>query len=315
MSKTEINPVCAICNKFFIKTNKKIVTCRPCEHLIHEECYNDKYLQCKICNSSISEIISEDKLSENDQIFNDIKSIKKRSTDFNYFSIILLILRIPMVFIIFIIFSILDITWLLENKHARSFLIRLSMYTCGYKITVHNKEKLNDINKIYVINHHCLIDPFIAYSVKCCVGIASTSILNSFLKRSIANRLRPLYVSRGKTDGILTTTEKICNYIDTTGSLGIFPQGTMIHEEYLSPFRTGAFVGGKTVQPIIIKYNKRVHGLSMFDLLKYWSVNVDVIVLDTIDNTTVETTDEVFDLMFENGNFKLSRISNRAIKD
>jgi 1-acyl-sn-glycerol-3-phosphate acyltransferase len=126
-----------------------------------------------------------------------------------------------------------------------------------------------------------------------------------------------LIVKRG-TDK--NTVKKMHDYIRDNKDLCIFPEGLITHPNILCRFRTGSFHTGFPVQPIIVKYNPHVYDNSATKfLLKAMSqegITATVQILDPVyPPFTQEKIEIVRHMMAEAGNFAISRVSNRSVKD
>ena len=137
-----------------------------------------------------------------------------------------------------------------------------------------------------------------------------------YLKHLI-NLLPLLLIDRGKTSN---TVEKLKEFVDTKRSLCLFPEGIMTHQNTLSTFRTGAFMTGHPVQPIILKYKPYIYDTSMNNyitkLFSQEKITVTMTILDIeqppFDNNKIEM---IRHKMAKAGNFALSRVSNKDVVD
>ena len=185
-------------------------------------------------------------------------------------------------------------------------------------IKIKGKEKLNNnIKKIYIANHTSYIDSAILFHVLKCGFMAASFTKDIWYLKHLINLLPLLLIDRGKTSN---TVEKLKEFVDTKRSLCLFPEGIMTHQNTLSTFRTGAFMTGHPVQPIILKYKPYIYDTSMNNyitkLFSQEKITVTMTILDIeqppFDNNKIEM---IRHKMAKAGNFALSRVSNKDVVD
>jgi 1-acyl-sn-glycerol-3-phosphate acyltransferase len=94
----------------------------------------------------------------------------------------------------------------------------------------------------------------------------------------------------------------------------IFPEGMLTHYKSICKFRSGAFVTGYPVQPIIIKYKQNVFDLLGFDMLCQEQIDVEVYVCNPIETDgSKDSIEKIRSHMAKLGEFFLSDVSNRKI--
>jgi len=176
-----------------------------------------------------------------------------------------------------------------------------------------------DINtKIVIIpNHTHYIDSFILFYLFKSGFVTSDIINKTDIGKVIASKSNLLIFKRGQDTNMV---EKIKEYLEEHKKIVMYPEGAMGNINTLMRFRTGAFYTGAAVCPIIIKYNpfpwdddfKRM----VFKLISQNEITVDVQINDLIyPPFNDEKIDKVRNYMAKLGNLKLSRVSNKFIKE
>jgi lysophosphatidylcholine acyltransferase/lyso-PAF acetyltransferase len=193
--------------------------------------------------------------------------------------------------------------------------------TANVKLTINNKHLDKDIKKIYVVNHSSALDTIICIKALECGFMFSSMVKKlSFLDKFIET-YPCLVINRGSTNNFV---KQMKEFIDINKKLFIFPEGLITHNKTLAQFRTGAFVTGYPVQPVIIKYNIQMNTNSdikkcLFDIFSHNEINATLTFLPIIENKQnmkpAEFANYTRLIMAKYGNLYLSRISNRFIKD
>jgi len=111
---------------------------------------------------------------------------------------------------------------------------------------------------IIVSNHSSYLDIFLLMTSSEHVPgfVAKSEVENIPVAGWISHFWRCLYVERVTKPGKKSVTEQIQERAARTDfpPIVIFPEGTTTNNKYILPFKTGAFVGGHCVKPVIIKF-------------------------------------------------------------
>jgi 1-acyl-sn-glycerol-3-phosphate acyltransferase len=313
-----INSKCS-CGKPLI-SDFKLVLLLPCEHLMHIKCLRRlKFAKCLICYTNIRRVMTfeqikhciEHKNGQFIQNYIDMVSVSNfmKNTEINYPN---LLCRAP--HSMKLINNFINTT---REKEAYDIINEL-FELIDLKIIVKNKHLLNiNEKKVYIANHSSYIDPVILYMIVRCGFVSSDVIKNVWYAKHVPDILPLVLISRGKDKN---TVEKIKEYLDTKRSVCLFPEGMINHQDTLINFRTGAFVTGYPIQPMIIKYYPNVYDTDptnyLSKLLSQDNLRVEVTVMETeyppFDNNKIE---RIRQKMAKIGNMYLSRVSNRDVID
>ena len=345
-----VNYIC-YCKKYFYNKDS-IIILEPCGHMIHEKCINEYIflkldtnnlninnkkislinpieLQCPICDTNINRLLSEKKVKKNKKYLQhktDIESVKiDDSSVINYTLLPLGILKIT---------TCMNKLILANSENDILDTLEYLLKMCNIKIniidntknnpikftnnTIQWKNKLDsDANVVLISNHSNYIDSFILfYLFKC--GFVSSDFLNSTdIGRLIAAKCNVLIFKRGKDTNMV---QKIKEYLETQKSIVIYPEGGMGNPNTLFRFRTGAFYTGSPVCPIIIRYKPFIWDDDFKTFVFKLTTQTEIIVDVTINDLVYPPFDDrkinmVREYMAKVGNLKLSRVSNKGIKE
>jgi 1-acyl-sn-glycerol-3-phosphate acyltransferase len=307
----------------------------PCEHIVHQKCYwklkytipkkKDSKLVCPICFTLIQNVISEstiDQLTKQGntsafEIWKDMRAL--RFYDNNYSSKEMFFHRMPKLF-----YTIMQIknTPSEEKEKIRSLCKNMCDHL-NVNIDIVDKHLDIDIPKIYIANHSCFLDSFVLNMVLQCGFLGSGKQITNNMFSDILPKLVPLlHVERGKSN---KNVDKIKDFIKENKKLCIYPEGMQTALNTLGQFRTGAFYAGFPIQPVVIEYtNVYAHyedvGGFVYRLLAqdlHHPIGAKVTFLDVIHppfNVDYIVEKTRLDMAMV-GNFYLSRVSNREIKD
>lgn len=98
----------------------------------------------------------------------------------------------------------------------------------------------------------------------------------------------------------------------------IFPQSIFSSVDTISKFKTGAFTTNINVQPVVIKYKQDVSSLSMFYMLLYGRLDVELYILKTMERNNMsanEYKNVVYEKMLEESGLLRSNISSYDVVD
>jgi len=325
------NYICGCKNNFY--NNENIMMLLPCEHFIHEKCvyklilHNKK--QCLICNTFISDIISEDIINRKliyKQNKIDLLSIRiPNDCQINY-------MTLPMAIIKFN--AIMNKLIITQTKEELNDLVEHIMHLCNIKINIIDNTKKNpiiydnktikwinkkDINRKIVLTptHSHYIDSFIMYYLFKCGFVASDFINTIDIGRIIAQKADLLIFRRNKDKNMV---EKIKEYLKTHNRIVLYPEGALSNQNTIMEFRTGAFYTDASICPIVIKYDPFPYDDNMqkliFKLITAPEIKVTVIINDLFHPPfNKDSINKVRDIMAKSGNLDKSRVSNKLITE
>lgn len=334
MHKT-INSKC-ICKKNIMSKNDELLVIMPCQHIIHLSCL--KYInnnRCKICNIRICNILTffqiikylgnKKKLTNlyyfYSQLYIDMYAVQNVSelTQINYFN---LIIRLPNIMRCLYNFNSINPRPL--NSYASiNILQKLSQdifNICNIKIKIYGRNNIKNIKKVIICNHITAFDPLFLFRIFKCGFLGSHIIKENWIGNKLSQLLPLLLVKRGQNEN---NVEKIKKFINDYGSICLFPEGLIHNQKTLIKFRTGGFMTGYPVQPVIINIEPFINDYNMETLLmKVFSqneINVTIKILPIEYPKSNEFNKKEIELirqkMAQAGNLYLSRISNKDIKD
>ena len=309
----DINIMC-FCKKRL--WGSSIIILEPCEHLAHEKCVKN-IKQCPICKTKIDKIITEKILMkelhdkhtfELWQKYIDVLTVKGYSSPGNndpalFFTRLDSLINTSVKFL----YSI--------NYDDASRVINKLIDDCNIKINIIDKHKLNNSAKVYIVNHTSYLDGYIIDRVCDCRFISSNLILKTALGRKIAKLANMIILDRGKNGSNTVNTMK--ENLKKGYSITIFPEGMITSPKTLSKFRTGAFMTGFPVQPLLMKYDNPIQSEKasfLYYILSQKELNITITVLDVchgpFDKRKIEA---IRHDMACKGNMMLSRVSNRGL--
>lgn len=309
-----INCTCPSCKKIFTYTSDRILVVFPCQHLIHKKCYLYKNNTCFICNKNIEEWFTLEQLYNQytfkkiiyKQSIIDLLSVTIKQPKVSYFNVFLNTGTV--------------IDTLYEAFIGNGYNSLIDRFFSSSNVTILYKDMENYLatknkKKIFICNHHSLIDPAIIYRIFNSGFVANASAKNEPIVSSLYKKLPILYTDRRFS---CKTTDKINEHVQKHGSICIFPEGIVGNSKTLFKFRTGAFNSGHPVQPVVIKYSEDPSALDIKTLLlkilegNKVNIYVDILPLETgpFDENKIEL---IRTKMAVAGGFMLSRVSNRDI--
>jgi histidinol-phosphate aminotransferase len=185
---------------------------------------------------------------------------------------------------------------------------------------------LNDFNKCYdnniiVANHCSVLDEVILSSLFPNYTYLAAKISTKIpIISTILKKTGSIIVDR-KKKGKENIQEKINHHIKKKKII-IYPEGVMTNNQSIIKFKKGAFVPGKPVIPVILKYTDfkpswirgEDNGLSMlYGIFSKFSINVDVIILPTYIPSIEEKKNP--NLFSENVRICMSRNSDLPLSE
>lgn len=296
-----------------------MMTLIPCSHLMHVKCKNLlKNRSCPICKKYVTQVITFQTLVR--QIHQGNKKYYQNYVDMlsvshkypqgtpNFFR---LAYRSP-----FLLESLIRLSNI-NSRHQMNSLIKLLIDTCGIKIKIIGDHNYYKGKKVLICNHSTYLDPIPIYKVFKC-GFLGSAIVNHIwpINKSL-DQLPILIVNRGKNEN---TVDRMKKWIETNGDLCLFPEGMITHPKTLSTFRRGAFHVGYPIQPIVMTYDPYIYDPDFTNfgtkILSQGQINVTIRILPIqYPPFTNDHIIHIRDMMAKAGDFGLSRISNRSLKD
>jgi 1-acyl-sn-glycerol-3-phosphate acyltransferase len=178
---------------------------------------------------------------------------------------------------------------------------RIGPFLLGLKITIENKEILNETKPaITVSNHQHSYDLIIASLVQDyrTVTLGKSELKFIPLFGTVFWLAGNILINRGNRDKAKKTMSELNEYIKKNKlSINIFPEGTRNNSDVLLPFKKGAFYTAiETQVPIVINVVNRY--TSKIDLSKWQSVDIRVKVLQPV--STIGLTHADVDALMQN---------------
>ena len=322
-----INSRC-FCNED-LNTINKIVMVLPCCHFIHENCINKLLLSnikiCYICKNEFTSVLVEEKIKLlKDQNAINLKSIKQDNClniDYKIFANSLLTLT-SLVNKLLLINTNNEIMDLIE-KLLNDFKIKINILDNTknnpiiYKDSIIKWIKDNDKEITIIPNHSSYLDSIIIYYLFQCGFVGSSFLKSINIGKIIVDKCNILLFNRGEKTGMVN---KIKKYLKKNKKICIFPEGMISYNNTLVKFRTGSFYASKNVCPIVIKYNVDVHDDNIINFIYKCMIQkeiiVDVYINDLINGPFNDDKIEKCRIkMSKIGNFELSNVSNKFVKD
>lgn len=308
-----INSRC-VCGLGLSWSKDKTIMLEPCEHIFHKKCIN--FTNCPICNTKIKKYYTEEDLklvrkdSKYYQKYIDIVCVKniddKCKKDVGKF-----VINLP---IIMDLIGRLPFSRGFDQGHD---LCKDTLTLANVKLTIIGKKNIKNNNKIIIANHSSIMDFMIMFYVFKCGFLASNLIKETWIGKMVAKIIPILFIDRGKETN---TVDKMKEYIETQGSLCVFPEGIIVHPETLGLFRTGSFYTDQPILPVIINYQPLVSDSTIGEFLQKLAsqekieITVKILPMEypPFDNNKINT---IRYKMAKAGNLALSRISNRDAID
>lgn len=291
----------------------------PCEHMIHEDCYNnlneDQKKKCQLCDEPITRII---RLLDDDidsQRFSDILSMshfcdmsENDPVSFidSIFDLTTLFVRLPFMG------SVEDGRQLCERVFAMNNLT----------LKVYGQEKLKlEKNKVYIANHTTYYEFVIIYYLLNTGFLASAIANDSAIINQTKSFIPLLTFKRGaKNDRNFNVVDEMRKFVDEKGSICLFPEGLISHPDSLVRFRSGAFHVNRPVYAIVIRYPEIIAdgyvNKILYKLGAKKDMTIEVHILGPYyPPFTPEDIEKIRADMAYHGKMVMSRVSNRDIKD
>lgn len=319
MEKKILNSRC-ICKKGLPWKDDIVIMLSPCEHLIHLTCYNfylkhkQSKLICPFCKIKIIDFFTKSDIKNNKithQQYIDILSMSNYDKGTYFLSSFFGNFMHVSSLLSFVSVATL-ITEVDRIKFCESFFSLINA-----KITINGLEKIKDKYKIFISKHICYLDVFVIHYILKCGFVASSSVKESLLGYQLLSLLPCLTIDRGKQSN---TVKKIQDYVLNNNSLCIFPEGMLCHPKTITEFRTGAFVANFPIYSVVITYDPCTTdgnlGTYILKMSSQLYTNINVMILGPYyPPYPDEKIQYIRNEMANYGNMRLSRVSNRDVKE
>lgn len=292
-----------------------IIMAYPCEHMYHSQCFDNlKTDICKFCNTIIEKKLTMFDEDIHHQRFSDMLSVSYYD---NMSS------NTPLQFIdsMFDIITVLAKLPFLRSQKDGKILCEEIFSINNLTLKVHGLDKIKkEKNKVYICNHVSHYELIILYYILN-TGFLASNVTNGINIMDYIKKIVPMFTfSRGDKNRNFNIIDEMKKFVDNTGSICIFPEGMMKHPDTLTRFRTGAFNINRPLYAITIKHNNIISdnlvNNFLYKLGAKRDINMEVHILGPYYPPFSENDIQQIRIdMAKYGNFVLSRVSNRDIKD
>lgn len=329
-NKIIINSRC-FCNKGLIWIKSDFITLIGCDHILHKKCY-DEFVEkkvknnntnCPICNSKIKSVKTFEqikKLSTSSNIEVN-KSYYQRYIDtisISNFDNYSKVNKDVMATNIIDFMGLLSSVPFIKGREKAKKMCDELLCLLNAKVVVNGMQNINN-NKPHVLiaNHTTYLDFLVIFYLFQCGFLSSSYIKETWYGRLILDMVPLMIIERGKD---FNTVEGMKKYVEKYGSICLFPEGMITHPDTLIQFRTGAFNIGYPINPVVIRYEPVIYDNDMNIFVQKLLSSKDItIYVDVLPEQTPPFSDKKIErirtLMAKTGNFALSRVSNKDIKD
>lgn len=313
MDKT-LNSICSCGIALNYWKGKEVIMMYPCEHLIHKCCFTKYKIKiCPKCNIKVESIIRADDYKKNNNLYQQCVDILTMTNidDLNKINYDKALLNIPRLLVLGLR---VPFTKGFENGRALcGDVLRLA----NVKIKVKGLNRIKNEPKIFIINHSCYLDFFIVYYVLKSGFLGTSTLIKNPFTKPITEIIPMLIVEINKKGGSDTVT-RMQEYVKKYGSLCIFPEGMITHPNTIGKFRTGGFMAGVPIYPVVLNFKNKITDLGISDMIlkcsSGYSEHVDMEILEPFyPPFNDEKIELVRKTMADAGNFHLSRVSNKDI--
>ncbi|KAJ8908274.1 hypothetical protein NDN08_008365 [Rhodosorus marinus] len=142
-------------------------------------------------------------------------------------------------------------------------LARMVLFCLGFhkvkRIVIPGYDEEKARHSTIVSNHISLVDIFLMMSVYMPTFVAKEAVRSIPLVGRILAGIQGIFVDRlknerGNATSLVQARQECLARGERVLPLHLFPEGTTSNGEFLLPFKTGGFVSGTPVQPVIIRY-------------------------------------------------------------
>jgi len=140
---------------------------------------------------------------------------------------------------------------------------RFALLCCGFwPGCIKRRGVRHQAAPVLVCNHVSWLDILVLLSEACPAFIAKASVQRLPLIGVIARTLDCVFAERengraGAAGAGAAVLERLRRHQPEAPPLAVFPEGTTTNGAFLLPFKTGAFLGGVPVQPVLLHYRVR----------------------------------------------------------
>ena len=314
-----VNYLC-YCKKYF-STLENILYIVPCNHVIHESCFNNyilktqyenlnkisskhekiletsenvsKYsLKCPFCQKNIKSVLTEYKINSKkkySQYKIDIKSLRMdNSASINYMILPLSIIKFTsLINKLILVNSEKDLFSTIEYV-LKAFNIKINIIDNTNKNPIEIidnkviwKNKKDNEKKLVLISNHAHYLDSIIMYYLFKCGFISSDFILQTDIGRIIATKLKLLIFKRGID--TNMVEKIKEYLNETKRIAIFPEGVLVNNETMIKFRTGAFYTGESICPIILKYNQIIYD-DDFNLMLFKLITQPEIIINVYIN-------------------------------
>jgi hypothetical protein len=297
----------------------EVIMAYPCDHMMHEDCYNklsdDKKRRCQICGEPIQRILRMLDEDIDPQRFADILSMSHFSdmSDNDPVSFIDSIFDMATLFVKLPFMDSVE-----DGKQICERVFSLNNLT----LKVYGQEKLKlERNKVFISNHTTYFEFVIIYYLLNTGFLASAIANDSTIVNQTKNVIPLLTFKRGvKKDRNFNVVNEMRNFVDEKGSICLFPEGLMSHPDTLVRFRTGAFHVDRPIYAVVIRYPEIIAdgyvNKILYKLGAKKDMTVEVHILGPYyPPFSSEDIQKIRADMAFHGKMVMSRVSNRDVSD
>ena len=159
--------------------------------------------------------------------------------------------------------TVLPISALARSSFARSWGMRwcsYQLYVMGFRVSYVRDPAASCSGgsgpAAGIVSNHCSwADIVIHMSRNWPAFAARDGVQNIPIVGSVCDHIDCVYVSRGKGTGVSTKIVERMTNPTSDNPILLFPEGTTTNGKVLLPFKTGAFLAGKPLQPVLIRYH------------------------------------------------------------
>lgn len=292
-----------------------IIMAYPCEHMYHSSCYNKLENNiCKFCNIAIEKKLTMFDKDLHHQRFSDILSVSyydnmSSNTPLKFldsvFDIINVLVKLPFV----------------KSQKEGKIIAEEILSINNLTLKVYGLEKIKkEKNKVYICNHVSQYELIIIYYLLGTGFLSTANLKNVNLIEQLKRVVSMLMVDRGNKNREYNIVDEMRKFVDENGSICIFPEGMMKHPDALVRFRSGAFHINRPIYAITIRHHDiisdNIINNFLYKLGAKRDINMEVHILGPYyPPFTDNYIQQIRNDMAKHGNFLLSRVSNRDVRD
>ena len=309
----ELNFKC-FCNGW-LSRNTKLVLILPCEHIFHKKCIEHKKI-CPICNVNIISFFyktSSINSLQDYQRYIDLLCVSNFDNQTTY--------NIPSVIDnSYDLISALIFALSMTNKQSANKMLDNLLSLNYTNVYIKGMSKINkNTPHVLIANHTSYLDAMMIFRYFDTSFLSSNSWKKTFLGKFLPDFIKLMNIDRGVKRNY-NIVDEMRNYVKKYKSICLFPEGAITHPKTLAQFRTGAFHIGYPIYCIVIRYensNSDFNPLkTLFKMCRRERVDIYIDVIGPYyPPFTPEKIQLIRKKMAKTGNFFLSRVSTRNVKD